>query len=451
MPHHRDDRLSRPGRLVLLAGLLLGCSLPATGEEFDNVPKHYFNENKFEIPFETRFARPVKQVMLHASTDGKVFRHVATASPKQERFFVYRDAAEGWHYFVVQVEDYNGNKTPARVDSSVVDLGVCVDLEKPTVSLKPVVPQEGTVAVEWKVKDNQRINAERLKLEYRTAGGSGAWTPLKIRQMNPAQYSWSPAAGEYDVRLTAFDLAGNSAEATTRVTSRGGSGTTRDDSPTETGDGPPVFHVPKKTFKLDYKIDNVGPSQVKTVEVWYTRDTKLWSQFEKKDAPADPKEGCELTVRSAGRWGFTLRPISGVGRASRPPNTLEQPQIWVEVDETPPVVRILGVTVGEGADTGTITVSWTATDQWLRKKPITIFYSENKESGWQPLKSGLENTGMATIPTSDIKPFEFYLKVEAIDEAGHKGHDQTRDTVKIDLNVPKALILKVTESSKPPP
>jgi hypothetical protein len=40
-------------------------------------------------------------------------------------------------------------------------------------------------------------------------------------------------------------------------------------------------------------------------------------------------------------------------------------------------------------------------------------------------------------------PFEFFVRVEAIDEAGNKGYAQTKDTVKVDLKIPKIDTLDV--------
>jgi len=43
----------------------------------------------------------------------------------------------------------------------------------------------------------------------------------------------------------------------------------------------------------------------------------------------------------------------------------------------------------------------------------------------------------------DQLPFQFYVRVEAIDLAGNIGEAITFDRVKVDLSLPKAQILKV--------
>lgn len=449
MAHVPPDRRVRAAGLALLALSLLGITLAAPAQGIDDSPRHYFNADTFEIPFDMSANRNVKQVLLYASTDGKTFNEAAAAEPSRKHFR-YTAAREGWHYFIVQVEDNAGNRTPAKIDPNAVDLRVCIDKKEPEIKLEPVAPIErlGTVAVEWEVKDDHEVDLRKLTLEYRRAG-TQKWIGLNHRRLRRAQYNWSPReAGEYEVRLTAHDMAGNKAEktATVRAATAGNKEAAPAPPPgngSAAGTGPGVIHVRKKTFKLQYKIDNVGPSKVKNVEVWITRDTRQWTKF-KDDAPADPGDGYELTVVSTGRWGFTLRPISGVGRAARAPSVNEQPQIWVEVDETAPVVRMIGVVVGEGTDNGTITVNYSATDRWLRERPIAIYYATSKDGEWKPLATGLANSGAEKVPVRELGLFEFYVKVEAQDEAGNAGQDVTRETVKVDLNEPKVTDLKVS-------
>jgi hypothetical protein len=143
-------------------------------------------------------------------------------------------------------------------------------------------------------------------------------------------------------------------------------------------------------------------------------------------------------VESSGRWGFTLRPVSGVGRGPKPPSVRQQPQIQVEVDDQPPEVVLHNVIVGDGADSGFIIVNWRATDRWLRAKPITIKYARIKDGPWETLEANLENTGTRKCSIKDLPTnlYEFCVRVEATDEAGNVGGASTKDTVKVDLKVP---------------
>jgi hypothetical protein len=432
MPRSRANHRALPRKLAVLALLCLGALLLA-GEGRADSPYHYFNDRTFQIPFDMDPSRPVRQVLLYVSTDGKSPEQVAAAAPRENRF-VYTAKADGWYHFVVQVETTDGRFSPANVKLAAPSLRICVDTVKPIARLRQVAPEEGyALAVEWEVSD-ENLDLSTLKLQYSTAN-SNRWVPLKIRQLGHAKFNWSPSTpGPFDVRVQVNDKAGNIGTATTRVvpganvpagTVFGGStGNVR------------IIHVRNRTFKLNYTIGNVGLSNVKHVEVWMTRDTNSWYNF-KKDAPA--KGPCELNVLQPGRYGFTLRPISGVGRGPRPPGLGQMPQLWVIVDEKAPVVDIHSVVVGEGADNGYITVNWRATDEYLRAQPITIKYSPTgTEGSWKDLQTNLENIGSCRCSVKDIAAthYEFYIRVEAIDEAGNVGSAQTKDTVKIDLNVP---------------
>jgi hypothetical protein len=451
------DHRRRLIRLALLVGLLVVVGT-APAQNFDNVPRSYFNQKRFEIPFTMKPGRRVTQLRLHASTDGKVFHLVATASPTGRQVFEFTAQKNGMHYFVVQVEDDRKTLIPATVDSSVVDLQVLVDDEPPVIEkFEAVAPnaKEGTVAVEWSVKDNEQLNLDRLRVEYRKAGGKGRWTPVPVKPMNPAQVGWSPPeAGEYEVKLSAFDTVGNSASKETKVVAKegkAGGGSPKaapsDPSPEK------CVHVREKKFRLNYSLDNVGPSQIQAVEIWMTQDTRQWSRH--LSLPnATGRDGCELTMLAPGRYGFIVRPISGVLKAIPEPRPHDEPQIWVIVDETKPDVRITSVTPGEGEKKeGTITVKWVAKDKWLADKPITIKCAGSKDAKdeeWKLLGSQLEDKGSYEVPPETLKalldgglPYQFYVRVEAVDRAGNVGTDTTQDTVKVDTKVPKAVEIKV--------
>jgi hypothetical protein len=429
-------RRVRTGKLGL--ALLLGLSLASTsfGQGSDVLRPFYFNQRTFEIPFDMSSYRSVVKVRLHHSTDGRHYDLAAVARPAAGHF-VYTAQNDGWYFFVVQVEEVDGRLIPADVNRVPYGLRVCVDTRKPTIQIfRSIQPRDGTVAVEWKVRD-ETLALGTLRLSYRPVG-SLRWTGLNIRtDLDHARFDWTPpTAGEYEVRLSVADMAGNVATETTRVKA----GASPGEHGTRMPGTPRFIHVNKKTFRLKYRLDHVGPSSVKQVEVWMTRDTQQWTRYNVDAKPAGPEAHCgtvELKVPAPGRYGFTLRPISGVGRAHRPPDINEPPQLWVQVDEKAPLVRIVDVKLGEGKDTGTLTVFYTASDEFLKPRPINVYYAKAKEGPWEPLLPNQENTGSCVCKVDPaVHGHEFFLRVEAVDQAGNKGHDDTRDTVKADMSEP---------------
>ena len=67
------------------------------------------------------------------------------------------------------------------------------------------------------------------------------------------------------------------------------------------------------------QVKEAGPSGVKAVELWYTRDGRTWNQYEERD----PKPPYVFEVHEEGIYGFTLIVRSGVGRSAQPRNRLQ--------------------------------------------------------------------------------------------------------------------------------
>ncbi len=408
-------------------------------------PVHYFAERTFEIPYSLDPDPTFARLHLHVSSDeGKTYSQAASTLETRGAF-TYTARSDGWYFFVVQIERKDGSLTPAKVHLTQPSLRVCVDTEKPKATLQKAVPKKGgKLAVEWSVSD-PNLDLQTLRVEYRVIGAP-RWIPIKHDQLTRAQLEWNPTGdGPFEVRLLVSDKANHLTEVKTELPALGLGG--GGGFPRSSGAIPPpgdrkVIYVNRKTFKLNYAIDGAGPSKVKHVEVWMTRDTSSWSIY-KNNAPATGP--CEVTVNAQGRYGFTLRPISGVGRGITPPRAGDYPQIWVEVDETPPTIRLHSVVVNEGADANTITVNWQASDKFFGETPITIYFATSNapDARWEVLQPNVENTGSCKCKTDGL-PFEFYVRVEATDRAGNKAADQTRETVKVDLSEPKVIEVNVS-------
>ena len=157
----------------------------------DRIPAtHALNDRTFEIPFVNESSRPVKVLRLYVSTDGKTFRHAATAAPKHGSF-VFTADGEGWCYFVIQREGFDGERTPAVVGASAIDLSVRVDLRPPVVSLEGPEGYSRSLRVNWKASDDHALDLSRLTLEYRPVGAR-CWTALAIRPAARGKFEWTP-------------------------------------------------------------------------------------------------------------------------------------------------------------------------------------------------------------------------------------------------------------------
>src|SRR5207248_511307 len=103
-----------------------------------------------------------------------------------------------------------------------------------------------------------------------------------------------------------------------------------------------LFFVKTMQFQLDYQIDKIGKSRLRSVDVYVTEDEgrtpRPFKQFEVKDGQPTGLP-LDISVERQGRYGFWIVPVSGVGLAERP-QVGSQPQVWVEVDTTLPIVKL---------------------------------------------------------------------------------------------------------------
>src|SRR5262249_35325946 len=160
-----------------------------------------------------------------------------------------------------------------------------------------------------------------------------------------------------------------------------------------------------------------------------------------------PQKALVLEVSSEGVYGLTLVAKSGVGLSVRAPQAGDRPQVWVEVDMTKPVVQLYNVIVGQAADKGKLTVTWSARDRNLHKQPITLSYAEQAAGPWTPMVKDLPNTGRYVWTMPERVPYQFYVKVEAVDLAGNVGEAVTEGQVKVDLSQPRAKIVNIGPAS----
>ncbi len=441
----------RRGAGVLLGTLLALLFAPAPVlAQAARVEEFYVPQRAFRIPFQEPADRRVQRLTLYVSEDnGRTWLSAATANAG-DRFFNLTAPRDGWFSFATQTQDTDGRLTPADTSHLQTSIKVCVDTQKPVIALfKQVAPREGIVAVEWDVQD-ENLDLQSLRLDCRPQGSNDPrqWLAVPIPALARGEKGWTPPQNiPLEVRLVIRDKAGNWAEMTISATPGRAA--------PAAGAGPtPVRHVRSREFQLRCKITNQGDSGVKGIDVYVLRDN-VWRAI-----PADPKNYtidketavCAIKVAGPGRWGFTLIPRSGVGLADPPPRPGDPPSIWIEVDESTPSVTIKDVVVGHGQDLGRMTVYWSASDVHLRPKPINLSYSATKDGPWTPLASQLENTGLYTVDTRSITglPFQFYLKIDAVDEAGNTGSAVTKDTVKIDTKIPRADAVDVVAPGETP-
>lgn len=433
----------KAARLIVLAwGALLAAPVGLLAQPTDNVRTYHVPARSFNIPFTPTENDPRIEVLLNVSTDGKNYRYVAAARPNERRFF-FTAPADGLYYFIVQTKDPSGALSPSNLNGVPPSIKVYVDTKGPVIDELTAdrAPQSALPRIHWKIHED---NLQEIRAEYRSINGD-QWQPLFLPLQADGQHTWKPAwGGELEVRMWVQDKAGQWSQMRS-VRLKVADNVSGMKPPEPTGPSK-VMHVNSKTFQLQYQLDveTVGPSKVKSVDIWKLHPGRAgWLKCREQGRPEGP---ATVTVDETGRWGFRLIPRSGVGLAERDPQPGDTPDIWVEVDDKAPQVRVKNVTVTQEADGGYLTVYWTADDTFLRAMPITILWKAPEGGEWTPIASELPNTGSWRYRTDDLKlgdRYEFSLMVSAVDEAGNRGSDTWRDTVKVDLKIPRIKSIEV--------
>jgi hypothetical protein len=449
------------GRTRLLAGLCaLLLTLPSARAQPSEpqVRTEYCANRTFHIPFPPPDSRVVRAHLYISEDQGRNWAYRATAQPPlgQTEFKDIKVERDGWYWFTVQAEDSARRLYPAKVDGQPPTLKICVDTQKPTVTLQSITAPSGQAGVSWEVRDENLAHlragkAGTLLLDYRPAGRSAPWTPVDAEPRATGQALWTVTNNApLEVRLRAADDAGNVGEFTLNLTpgvaggtpGTGGGGDTNPSRPT--GARPRQF-TNSKRINLKYSLLDVGKSGVSVVEVWSTTDTHRWELLKPwKELPKelDKPMAIPLTFDREGLFGFTLVPRSGVGRGSPGPQTGDEPQIWIEYDATPPVVRLESADVGRGDDDGKLLIRWSAEDKNLDQsdRSVTLSYAEDPKGTWTPFAKDLPNNGYYSWKMETTVPFQFYVRVEARDKAGNVGKAESLERVKVDLNQPRANV-----------
>ncbi|MFK7817995.1 MAG: hypothetical protein AB8G99_04710, partial [Planctomycetaceae bacterium] len=118
-------------------------------------------------------------------------------------------------------------------------------------------------------------------------------------------------------------------------------------------------------FRLDYSLEDLGPSGVSSVDVYITEDggRKWWRYGE----DMDKKSPVVLRVPRDGTYGFMIGAKSGVGLGDPAPTAGDAPHAVVIVDREPPKARFDKVAMSE--DGRTLGLNWKTADSNSHRQP----------------------------------------------------------------------------------
>lgn len=207
---------------------------------------------------------------------------------------------------------------------------------------------------------------------------------------------------------------------------------------------PSITSIRSRQIELHYSIS--AAVQDVQVELWYTRDRGATWQSSGTDA--DRTSPIVFTAPSEGLYGFTLIPAVA-GQPSRPsPNAYEAPQRWVFIDSTPPLAQFNGVEPGEDfASTRLLQLRWTAHDDNLAARPISLSYQSSMDQNWREIEGPLANTGAYDWRVPGDVAGMVTLKIIVRDQGGY-AVERTFGPIELEKYAAKPAAMALTGSPR---
>jgi len=175
--------------------------------------------------------------------------------------------------------------------------------------------------------------------------------------------------------------------------------------------------VGSRTFDIDYDLDSVGPWGVAKVELWGTYNQgQTWESY---GVDHDNRSPVRVTVPKEGIYGFRILVDGANGASAPPPHPGDPPELVVRVDLNRPAAQLQPIEHGRGNLVDHLVLRWTASDDNLEPRPISLFYSSSPQGPWSTIAARLENTGQYFWRLQRCVPEQFYLRLEVRDTAGN--------------------------------
>jgi hypothetical protein len=170
--------------------------------------------------------------------------------------------------------------------------------------------------------------------------------------------------------------------------------------------------------RIIFHLDSSGAASpaAANLEIWGTTDMRSWKKYQ---AEARSPSSLSVVVKDEGLYGFTMIARGKGEPSTEQPPAGEPPQVWVAVDLTKPVVKLLEAEMNAQSHTPALMVRWNAKDRNFGAQPITVVYAESPEGPWRPLAANLENSGRYEGSLPPHLGDSVYLRVQAADLMGN--------------------------------
>lgn len=205
------------------------------------------------------------------------------------------------------------------------------------------------------------------------------------------------------------------------------------DVPLAAPDPQTVRYLRTPTVKIDFEL-YAGRGSISAVDLWVTDDRSVtWKHAE---IGAIKKPPVVWTAPRDGTYGLYLIVSNSAGASSPPPTTGTAPQQWVAIDTKPPRITRISATKDANFELNRrIDIRWTADDDHLAERPISIYYRPSDDALFVPIAKSLPNDGAYAWTVPNELDGRIIIKVEAADRCGQTGEAVMSS---IDMPAPKA-------------
>ncbi len=447
------------GHRLLLACLVAGwsaCCARAQAPAESPLVKHHTAQSGLVIPVRIDDAKrtQLKALQLYVRNGPSQPWVCAESAPPTSKQFTYRVPEDGEYWFNVVAVNQAGQALPRNVERERPELVVVVDTKPPECDLRVLTLSDATLVLQCDIYD-ANPDVTKTRIDYSSFANS--WKPLEPEPRAFGCYRVpDPKVLGGQVRISLTDRAGNATTRTVSLASARPFSVTdsaalvsaaiqRAQPEAATAAAQTTMqHVRAQRVSLAYEVEPSANGDVGKVEVWYSADQGQTWRSGGEDR--DRQSPIDFELPGEGRYGVCLVVSNGAGYGGVPPSSGARPDWWIEVDLTPPAVKLLGVRPGnKQEELGTYVVSWSAADKNLGPVPISLSYSSSQDGPWTPIAKGIKNQGeYAWLVPNEVRGLIF-IRLEAADLAGNVAHCEMTTGVQVDVVRPKVRVLGVVD------
>ncbi|HSW47032.1 MAG TPA: tetratricopeptide repeat protein [Phycisphaerae bacterium] len=174
--------------------------------------------------------------------------------------------------------------------------------------------------------------------------------------------------------------------------------------------------VRAQRIEVHYRLVESSPGV--EIVLWYTRDRG--ATWQKYGIDSDGRSPLVFIAPAEGLYGLSIVNGDQEPSSTPSPKSFGQPQRWVFVDYTPPLGQWQGVEpCDDFASDRTVQLRWTAHDDNLEARPISLSWQSSIDQQWKPIASELPNTGRYDWPVPAEAAGQITLKLTVRDRGGH--------------------------------